>query len=190
MGISGLTVVLGGKSRQSSRPWVAPKTGAAEPLRQWSLGLIRTLLKPMPGRKRAAFVMCKNHPHLGVQILTKIFPRHSNGKAKIWNNHPHTLNAMARRIVSKKIQGESIEILDGDDHLMALSASLELVDICTCRITHNERIFPSLQRRALHITTIVAEEHRSFYNQSRPISIPQLNLISFPTNFCSSQNRI
>lgn len=92
--------------------------------------------------------MSRNHLHLGVEVLTKILLPHNNGKAKISNTHLHTLSGMVPQTVNKTTHGESTAIPDGVEHRTGLSASQAQVDVQLCHIMHNERIFPSLQRRA------------------------------------------
>jgi hypothetical protein len=132
------------KLRQSNRLWDVPKMGAVEPWRLWLLELIPILLKPMLGRKRAVFVMFKNHPHLGVEVLTRIPLLRNNGKIQISSTHLHILNKMVPRIANKIIHGGTTVTLDGVEHRMVLSASQALVDIQPYHIMHNERIITSL----------------------------------------------
>jgi hypothetical protein len=101
--------------------------------------------------------MSRNHQHLGLEALIKTPLPRSNGKTKILTTHRHTPNGMVPRTVSKITQGETTAILDGVEHRMVQSASLELVDASILVVLmHNELIFPSVQRRALdfhnHIT--------------------------------------
>jgi len=161
----------------NSHPWDVPKI---ELWHQQLLELIPILLKLLPGRKRAVFAMSRNPLHLGVEILTKTRLHRNSGKAKTSNIRLHTRNGMVPQTVNKITQGESTAILDGAEHRMILSASRELADIHPCHIMHNERIFPSPQRRALDIHDHSIKTKRVILRPShgRPRYLDQ-NLISF-----------
>jgi hypothetical protein len=116
----------------------------AEPWLLWSLELTPILHRLMLGRKRAVFVMYRNHQHLGQEILTKIPHLRNNGKTQILSSQLHTGKEMVPPIANRTPHGGSTGILDGAEHRMVLLASQGPVNFDTCHIMHNERTFTSL----------------------------------------------
>lgn len=116
----------------------------AEPWLLWSHVLTPILHRRMLGRKRAVFVMYRNHQHLGPEIPIKIPHLRNNGKTQISSSLLHTGKEMIPWIANRTTHGGTTEILHGAEHRMVLLASQGPVNFHTCHIMHNERIFTSL----------------------------------------------
>jgi hypothetical protein len=135
---------LGVKLRLSNHLLGVPKMAVAEPWLPWSRELTPILHRLMLGRKRAVFVMYRNHQHLGPGILIKIPHLRNNGKTQILSSQLHTGKEMIPRKANRTTHGGTTGILDGAEHRMVLLASQGLVDFDTRHIMHNERTFTSL----------------------------------------------
>ena len=88
----------------------------------WSHELTPTLHRLMLGRKRAVFVMYRNHQRLGPETLIKIPHLRNNGKTQISSSQLHTGKQMVPPIANRTIHGGTTGILDGAEHRMVLLA--------------------------------------------------------------------